>query len=127
MDSNEFSRIRHSLGKTQKQLAQLLYVSPKAIQSFEQGWRHIPAQAEQQILLLLALKRSLDRNIRPCWEVLNCPNEWRENCIVWELQVRHFCWFIGGTFCQGEVHKNWEEKIQLCRKCKVFRSMIPVI
>lgn len=39
LDKNEFSKIRGALGKTQKKLAQLLCVSVKAIQSFEQGWR----------------------------------------------------------------------------------------
>jgi len=36
MDSKELSQIRHFWGKTQDQLARLLCVSPKAIQSFEQ-------------------------------------------------------------------------------------------
>jgi len=125
MDKKEFSQIRHVLGKTQEQLARLLCVSPKAIQSFEQGWRNIPASAERQLLFLLSLKRSLDEKTGPCWEIKNCPDKWRDNCIVWELQARHFCWFINGTFCQGMIHKNWNEKIQLCRECEVYRSMLP--
>jgi DNA-binding XRE family transcriptional regulator len=40
MESNEFSGIRKYLGKTQSELAGLLCVSTKAIQSFEQGWRN---------------------------------------------------------------------------------------
>ena len=47
MQSKEFSDIRRYLGKSQKQLAQLLYVSIKAIQSFKQGWREITANAER--------------------------------------------------------------------------------
>jgi DNA-binding XRE family transcriptional regulator len=125
MDNKEFSQIRSILDKTQDQLARLLSVSPKAIQSFEQGWRRIPAYVERQMLLLLSLKRSLTRDFRPCWEIKNCPNEWRDNCIVWELQARHFCWFMNGTFCQGRIHKGWDEKIQLCRDCEVFQSMLP--
>jgi DNA-binding XRE family transcriptional regulator len=38
MNYEEFSRIRHYLDKTQSELAGLLCVSTKAIQSFEQGW-----------------------------------------------------------------------------------------
>ena len=41
-------------GKTQNQLARLLGTSFKAIQSFEQGWRNVPAHTERQLLLLLA-------------------------------------------------------------------------
>lgn len=125
MDNREFSQARHLLGKTQDQLSKLLSVSPKAIQSYEQGWRRVPAYVERQMLLLLSLKRSLDTDMRPCWEIKNCPNEWREECIVWELQARHFCWFMNGTFCQGQIYKGWNEKIQLCRECEVYKSMFP--
>ena len=125
MDKKEFSQARHFLGKTQSQLSTLLSVSPKAIQSFEQGWRRIPSYVERQMLLLLSLKKSLDRSARPCWEVQNCPREWRDNCIVWELKARHFCWFMNGTFCQGQVRKSWNEKIQLCRGCEVYKSILP--
>ncbi|MFC2013250.1 helix-turn-helix domain-containing protein [Chloroflexota bacterium] len=47
MESKEFSKIRQHLGKSQNQLARLLCVSPKAIQSFEQGWRNVPPNAER--------------------------------------------------------------------------------
>jgi len=127
MDRNEFSQIRHVLGRTQDRLARLLCVSPKAIQSFEQGWRHVPTHIEREMLLLLALKNFSGGAFQPCWEVKNCPDEWRDNCIVWELQIRHFCWFLNGTFCQGRTHKSWDEKIQICRECEVYRSMLPAI
>jgi DNA-binding XRE family transcriptional regulator len=125
MDGKEFVRIRHALEKTQNQMGRILCVSPKAIQSFEQQWRKIPSYIEREMLLFLSLKTSFDRNIRPCWEIKNCPDTYRNNCVVWELQARHFCWFINGTFCQGKVHKNWNEKIQLCRECEVYNSMLP--
>ena len=127
MDRKEISQGRKVLGKTQAQLAQLLCISLKAVQSFEQGWRHIPAYIEQQMLLLLSLKSSIDGNIQPCWEIINCPDEWRNNCIVWELQARHFCWLVNGTFCQGKVQKNWGKKIELCRECEVFKLMLPTL
>ncbi len=125
MDNKEFSLIRHYLGKTQKQIALLLCVSTKAIQSFEEGWRNIPAYAEKQLLFLLSLKRSTDEKTEPCWEIRNCSIEWRENCSAWEFKAGHFCWFINGTFCQGEWKKNWEQKMIGCRQCEVFQSMIP--
>ena len=127
MDRKEFSKVRLLLGKTQDQLARLLPVSSKAVQSFEQGWRRIPPYVERQMLLLLSLKGSVDRNIRPCWEIKKCPNEWRENCIVWELKARYFCWFLNGTFCQGQIQESWDKKIQLCRECEVYRSMLSTL
>jgi transcriptional regulator with XRE-family HTH domain len=113
------------MGKTQEQLAQLLCVSPKTIQSYEQGWRKITPIVERQMLLFYAIKRPQDVNARPCWEIKNCPDEWRDNCIVWELKFRHFCWFISGTFCQGRLQGSWENKIEMCRKCEVYQSMCP--
>jgi len=127
MDSKEFSQIRQSLRKTQGELACLLCVSPKAIQSFEQGWRHIPASAERQLLFLLSLKRSLGENTSPCWEMRNCPAEGRENCTTWEFKTGNFCWFINGTFCQGEFQDNWQEKIKFCQQCEVYKSMLPAV
>ena len=41
----ESSAARQYLGKTQSQMAQVLGVSLKAIQSFEQGWRNIPVHS----------------------------------------------------------------------------------
>lgn len=127
MDAKGFSEARTFLGKTQDQLARLLCVSSKAIQSFEQGWRDIPPYVERQTLLLLSLKRSQGRSIPPCWEVRNCPHEQRENCTAWEFKAGHFCWLITGTFCQGQVQEGWNEKVRLCRECEVYRSTIPAI
>ena len=41
MDKQEFSHLRKKLNKTQKQMAQLLGVSIKAVHSYEQGWRMV--------------------------------------------------------------------------------------
>ena len=126
MDRQQFSQIRRYLGKSQSQLARLLSISPKTIQSFEQGFRPIPSYIERQVLLFLSLKKlSSEVTVTPCWEIKNCPSEWKQNCFVWELKARHFCWFISGTFCQGECQNTWHKKIKLCRQCEIFRSMIP--
>ena len=55
MDNDEFTRIRRYLGKSQNQIARLLRVSPKAVQSFEQGWRRIPVYIERQLLVLFSM------------------------------------------------------------------------
>lgn len=56
MKVKEFYSIRENLGKTQKQMSYLLGISLKAVQSFEQGWRSIPAYVERLSLFLLTLK-----------------------------------------------------------------------
>jgi hypothetical protein len=122
---NEFSKVRQCLGKTQSQMAQLLGVSLKAIQSFEQGWRNIPVHIERQVLFLLASRKSSPREERPCWVTRKCPMEIRQNCPAWEFQVGNLCWFINGTICQGRVQTNWGKKMKICRQCKVFQAMLP--
>jgi hypothetical protein len=126
MEKEEFSQYRCYLGKTQNELAKLLCVSLKAVQSFEQGWRKIPASAERQLLFLLSLKKNIDSTSSPCWEIMSCPAEQREKCSAWDLKSGNFCWFINGTYCQGKLQENWEKKIQLCRTCKVYKSYFKV-
>ena len=124
MNNEEFTRIRHHLGKSQSQIAQLLCVSPKAVQSFEQGWRRIPVYIERQLLILLSMKRGTQENLKPCWEIKHCADSCRQACIIWEYKSR-YCWLISGTMCEGRVQKNWEQKIKMCRGCDVFTSMMP--
>ncbi len=125
MQKEKFIRIRHFLGKSQSQLARLLCIAPKTVQSFEQGWRKISTQAERQLLFMLTLKKASDNSIKPCWEIMGCSDEWRRQCSAWELKAGHLCWYITGTYCQGECQDNWADKIEMCQECKVFNSLIP--
>ena len=120
MDSREFLALRQRLQKTQKEMAQLLGTSIRAVQSFEQGWRKVPPLIERQMLFLAARKEKHREDIRPCWEALQCSPELREACPAWEFRLGDLCWFINGTICRGKPEKNWRQKIEVCRKCKVF-------
>ncbi len=124
MNKKEFSKIRFHLGKTQKQMAQLLGVSLKAIQSFEEGWRKIPVHNERQTLLLLALKKNTLSVDAPCWSAKKCPQEIRLKCPAWEFNAGQICWFVNGTICQGKPQIDWAKKMQLCRKCGIFKSVL---
>ena len=124
MGKKEFSTARQYLGRTQNQMAQLLGVSLKAIESFEQGWRNIPVHIERQVLFLLVQKKSARKKNRPCWVIRKCPKEMKQNCPAWEFQVGNLCWFINGTICQGQVQKSWREKMKLCRQCEVFQTLL---
>ena len=123
MKKEEFSQIRRDLGKTQKQMAQLLGTSLKAIQSFEQGWRDIPLPAERQALFLMALKSFQNRSTGPCWVMKRCPEKIRHKCPAWEFQAGPLCWFINGTICRGKARETWDEKMEMCRQCTVFVSL----
>lgn len=120
MNATEFQFIWQELLKTQKQMSEILGISLKAIQSFEQGWRKIPPYVERQALFLIALKMRTRRPIPSCWEIRRCPSRMRENCPAWELKSGHLCWFIDGTIRQGKPQKSWAPKMLLCKKCQVF-------
>jgi transcriptional regulator with XRE-family HTH domain len=124
VDREEFLRARKKLGKTQRQLAELLCTSLKAIHSYEQGWRSIPASVERQILFLVCTKTGIDKEKVPCWVIKNCTAKCKRQCPAWELQAGEFCWFINGTICEGIVHKDWNEKIKICRRCEVFATLL---
>ena len=62
MDAFEFKSFREKLKKTQRQMAQLLGVSLKAVHSYEQGWRSIPAYVERQVYFLASRKKAGAQN-----------------------------------------------------------------
>jgi DNA-binding XRE family transcriptional regulator len=122
MDSKEFVSIRKKLDKTQKEIANLLGISLKAVCSYEQGWRSIPTHVKRQMLFLFSRKASRRRESRNCWEILNCPKERRKNCPAWEFDSGEFCWFISGTICDGIVYSSWDKKIDVCKQCIVMKK-----
>jgi hypothetical protein len=124
MDSKEFSRFRKRLNKTQKQMAQLLGVSIKAVHSYEQGWRSIPAHVERQMFFLISRMRGSGKVLKQCWTINKCPSWKKKQCPAWEFQAGKLCWFINGTICDGKIYKDWKEKMKLCRSCEVFTSIL---
>lgn len=122
MEKTEFVSLRKELAKSQSQMAQLLGVSLKAIHSYEQGWRKIPSHAERQILFLTAMKRK-PKPKKSCWTINKCPIARKKACPAWEFKVGKLCWFINGTICTGVAHKNWKEKIKICRSCKAMAEI----
>ena len=124
LDSKEFSLIRKKLNKTQRELAQLLGTSLKAIHSYEQGWRTVPAHVERQLFFLLSRIRGGIKGQKQCWVIKKCSLSVRRQCPAWEFQAGKLCWFINGTVCEGSVHKNWREKMKTCRTCEVLKPLL---
>lgn len=118
MEKNEFSQIRKGLGKTQKKLASLLGVSLKAVHSYEQGWRKIPAHVQRDLYFLLFNQRNKGNAIQPCWEQKGCPD--KEHCPAWEFKSGTMCWYINGTLCADRMPSHHEKKLSACKSCKVF-------
>lgn len=123
MKKEEFRCCRTELGKTQRQMAQLLGTSLKAIHSYEQGWRAVPLHVERQLYFLISRLRSRGERQRACWTIKKCPAEQKKQCPAWEFRAGTLCWFINGTICDGKVQKSWEEKMSLCRNCEVLPAL----
>ena len=125
MDSKTFLAARKKLGKTQKEMAELLGSSIKAVHSYEQGWRSIPAHVERQIYFLLSRHRYLHTAPpKACWTVKKCPPSRKKNCPAWEFRAGKLCWFINGTICECKAQRNWEEKMKICKECEVLASLL---
>jgi hypothetical protein len=124
MTSEEFIEFRKKLNKTQKQIAELLGTSVKAVHSYEQGWRNIPAHVERQLYFLLAHIRHSYEGRKQCWVIKKCPPERKKNCPAWEFEAGKFCWFINGTICECQARRTWEDKMEICRECEVFKAFL---
>jgi hypothetical protein len=122
MDSREFIELRKTLGKTQRQIANLLGISLKAVCSYEQGWRSIPTHVERQLLFLLS-RKAPQQGSTNCWELRSCPEEKKNKCSAWEFNAGQFCWFISGTLREGTDCKSWEKKMEMCKTCEVMKNI----
>jgi DNA-binding XRE family transcriptional regulator len=122
MEKLEFRTSRKKLGKTQKQLAELLGMSLKTIHSYEQGWRSIPNHIERQIYFLLIHQRNRNKSLTPCWEKKHC--EIKEDCPAWEFQSGHLCWFLCGTLCECTQDADRKDKLKICRECDIFTKLL---
>jgi len=120
MDSQEFKKFRKRLNRSQKELAQLLSISIKAVHSYEQGWRNIPPHVERQMLFLLSRMDGSPRVSRPCWVIKKCHPSIKVRCPAWQFDSGKLCWFVNGNICCGKVCKDWKEKMKRCRSCKVL-------
>lgn len=123
MEKQEFSKIRKTLGKTQRELSELLGTSLKAIHSYEQGWRNIPVHVERQLLFMITQRRGEPVIPKACWTVKKCPTAIKHQCPAWEFNAGKLCWFINGTLCEGTVRKTWREKMKVCRTCEVLEPL----
>ena len=123
MNREIFSNLRAKLKKTQKALAELIGVSLKAVQSYEQGWRAVPIHVERQLYFLRIHQRGNGQAKRQdCWTIKNC--EQKKNCPAWEFQSGHLCWFLSSTRCECTAHMTWKEKMSICRQCAVLTSLL---
>ena len=113
--SGELKGIRRVLGWNQEEMARLLGISCRALQSYEQGWRPLPIRVQQALALLLYLHhRRHNRKPAPCWRVRKCPLAQRRRCAVYHLRAGDVCWMIAGGRCETA------KSMTTCRACPVM-------
>ena len=124
MDSKEFKTFRKKLNKTQEQVAQLLGKSTKAVISYEQGWRSVPAHVEQLMFFLISRIRENNKDRKPCWVIKKCSFDIKKQCPAWEFKVGNLCWIINATMCCSGACKEWKDKMECCRSCEVLAPIL---
>jgi hypothetical protein len=120
MTNKEFACARKILGRTQKQMAELLGTSKKTVSSYEQGWRSVPVYVERQIYFFISRIKGINGRLKACWDVKKCSEEVKHKCPAWEFNVGKLCWFISGTFCAKCLQDSPKEKLEMCRNCDAF-------
>ena len=124
-DLLDVKTVREELGVSQAELAVLLGVSPRTVQSCEQGWRKPSSALERSILLLLMAWRQGDRfGSEVCWETIDCSQDLRQRCFVYRSRQGHLCWFLSGNACRGLRLRNWQDKKKMCGECAFFWRLL---
>ena len=123
---SDLRAIREVMGKSQSQLALLLGVSTRAVQSYEQGWRGVPPSVQKNAMLQLYLNRRYEAGPgRPCWQVCACSPQEREQCPAWLLQEGQLCWLTTGNRVRGLTGRpTWEAKAAQCQKCPAMKERL---
>jgi hypothetical protein len=124
IDLADMRRVREELGRTQVEMAELLGLSPRAVQSYEQGWRPVPAYVQKLAGLMLLLHRNRQSTDHPaCWDLRHCSHERREACAAYQFRAANdLCWLVTGNASHGKQHDSWEAKFAKCRRCPVLRK-----
>jgi DNA-binding XRE family transcriptional regulator len=122
MKKEEFIRIRKKLGRTQLEMSELINVSKKTIESYEQGLRQIPDNMSRiiyYVLFKLHMNKLNEKEL--CWNKNNCPMQIRKKCIAWMAKDGFFCWFLNMKTCLLKRLSN-EENIESCFECDFFKD-----
>ena len=125
MNAPTMRMLRMELNHSRREMGALLGVSKKTMQSYEQGWRHVPPHVEQMLILQWIVHRWKDlRKIPTCYKLTKCPPDIRARCPVSHIRPGGFCWLIAGTTCHDRKMAGWREKREQCLACNVFKALI---
>ncbi len=121
----DIGAVREELGLSQAELADLLAVSLRTIQSCEQQWRQPSASLEKSaLLLLMAHRHGSNFGKFVCWKDTNCDPKLRDGCMAYWSRQGQLCWLMTGTLCKGIRLRSWKDKIALCHRCDFFHQLL---
>ena len=121
----DIKSIRQELGASQSEMADLVGVSPRTIQSCEQGWRKpSPALEKAVLVLLLAFRHGSEFDKQKCWDVKECAPGVCDNCLARGSGQGHLCWFMTGHMCGGRRLRTWSDKKQICGACAFMAHLV---
>ena len=116
--------VRKSLGLSQKEMAELMGVSKKTMESYEQRWRATPVNVERLALLYLGCFKLAEKNEKiQCWRMTKCPKKRRDACVAYKIKRGDLCWMFGGTPSEEDEQTDWRAKFERCMQCKVLRAI----
>ncbi len=121
-DPLHFQTLRRNLGLTQDQLARILGLSAKAVQSYEQGWRNPPDTVRRLLTIVYTSVRS-QSNPRTivCWKEKKCPSQTRRQCRAYLMRQGHLCWLLADANCSRPAPARNGDRIKACWNCMVCK------
>ena len=125
VDITNLRSVREALRKSQAELADLLGLSVRAIQSYEQGWRRTPLGVQKMTLLLLCLQRRNGRALpSPCWVTRGCDAETRAACSSREFGGGRFCWLFSSATQRCKASDGSDGSLEPCLRCPVMAGWL---
>ncbi|GAB6158385.1 hypothetical protein JCM39194_15850 [Desulfotomaculum varum] len=55
-----------------------------------------------------------------CWEIMNCPEDRKNQCPAFTEKRGTECWKVPRTLCRGELQGTMAQKIGACRQCNFY-------
>jgi hypothetical protein len=106
-------------------MADLLGVSKRAVQSYEQHRRHAPPPVRKLAALMLYQHWQKDHaRPAPCWEQHECSHETRESCFTYQARADGLCWMMTGSIGANPACKTRPNPQRDCLTCPVMTQWL---